>query len=71
MVFFNFIQILIEYSVSKQWGPDRRMFDLARHCLSMSHKQDTRIYLYGLSYIMNTPILKICIFSPPLTCLIP
>ena len=50
VVFFNFIQILIGYSVSKQWRPwsDAAFCgvwssDLGMHCLPMSHKKDARL----------------------------
>ena len=47
MVFFTFIQTLIEHSVSKQWRPDQMpriaVSGLGLHCLSMSHKKDARL----------------------------
>ena len=46
MVFFIFIQILIEHSVSKQWRPrsdaDSAAPDLGLHCLPMSYKKGSR-----------------------------
>ena len=47
MVFFIFIQNLKETSVCKQWNTwsDAAFVvsDLALHCLSMSHKKDSRL----------------------------
>ena len=47
MVFFIFIQILIEYSVRKQWRtyqtPRFAASDLVLRCLPMSHKTDARL----------------------------
>ena len=47
MVFFIFIQMLIEHSVSYSGDPDQTPHfaasDLVLHCLSMSHKKDTRL----------------------------
>ena len=41
---FHFIKILIELSVSKQWGPrSGAASDLGLHCLSMSHKKDAML----------------------------
>ena len=42
MLFFIFIQILIEVSVKKQWRPGSDSTDLGLHCLLMSHKKDSR-----------------------------
>ena len=49
MVFFNFIQILIEHSVRKQWrhGSDSAS-DLSLHYLSMSHKKAGLIWVKQL-----------------------
>ena len=48
MVFYIFIQISIEYSVSKYFGEPDQMphsvaSDLGLHCSSMSHKKDARL----------------------------
>ena len=47
MVFFIFIQILKETSVSKQSRPDQTPrfapSDLVLHCLPMCHKKDARL----------------------------
>ena len=47
MVFFIFIQISIELSVSKQSRPRSdaacAMSDLGLHCLPVSHKKDSRL----------------------------
>ena len=40
---FQFIQILIEHSESKQWMPCSMASDLALHCLSVSHKNDAML----------------------------
>ena len=45
MVFFIFIQILIQYFVSKHCGDTDKMprSDLGLHCLPMSNKKDARL----------------------------
>ena len=48
MVFFIFIQILIENSVSQKWRPTSEVIcpaasDLGLHCLPVSHKKETRL----------------------------
>ena len=48
MVFFLFIQILKETSVSKQCFAAS---DLVLHCLPMSHKR--ALVLFGLSYTLK------------------
>ena len=44
MLFFIFIQILIEHSASKQWNPDQTKHSVASglglHYLPTSHKKD-------------------------------
>ena len=52
MVFFIFIQILIESSVKKNSGDPDQM-PRSDHCLPMSHKKDA-ICLYGLNITFNT-----------------
>ena len=50
MVFFNFIQILIEHSEANSGDPDQTPHyaasDLGLHCLPMSHITDARLTLY-------------------------
>ena len=41
---FQFIQILIELSVSKQWRPCSTASDLGFHCLSRSQKKTLGLY---------------------------
>ena len=47
MVIFICIQILIEHSVCRQWGPYQMPHsaasDLGLHCFPMSHKKDARL----------------------------
>ena len=45
VVFFIFIQILIQYFVSKHCGDTDKMprSDLGLHCLPMSNKKDARL----------------------------
>ena len=54
LVFFIFIQILIEYSANKQWRPDQMprslACDLGLHYLPMSHKKDARLICYTTVY---------------------
>ena len=42
MLFFFFIQILIDFLVSKQWRPGSDATGLGLHCLFMSHKKGSR-----------------------------
>ena len=50
MVFFIFIKILIEHSVSKQWRPHSAASDLDLHCLLMSHKKDARLIWVKIAF---------------------
>ena len=47
VVYFIFIQVLIEQSLSKQWIPNQMLrtaaSGLGLHYLSMSHKKDARL----------------------------
>ena len=44
VVYFIFIQVLIEHSSSEQWRPDQMPHSgLGLHYLSMSHKKDARL----------------------------
>ena len=43
MVFFIFIQILIEHSVSNDQTPQNAASYLDLHCLPMSHKKNARL----------------------------
>ena len=42
-MFFIFIQISIEHSVSNPWRPCYTASDLGLHCLPMSDKEDIRL----------------------------
>ena len=52
MLFFSFIQILIEFSVSKSGHPDQTpqnvASDLGLHCFPMSNKKDARLILVNI-----------------------
>ena len=66
-VFFISSQILIEHSVSKQWGPDQTLSsvasDLVLQCLPMSHKKDARTILLNLKNarkaIVISPVISV------------
>ena len=48
MVFFIFIQLIIEYSVSKQLRPCSVASDLGLHRLPMSHRKGARLIWVNL-----------------------
>ena len=73
MVFFIFIQILIEHSASKQLTRSRfAASDLGLHCLPLSHKKDAMLIWvnssaadrdYISSALNRLPVLLKCICS--------
>ena len=63
VIFFIFIQILIEHSVSKQWRSRSDTisvaYDLGLHCLPMPHKKDARL-IYWLTLRMLGNVSCFC-----------
>ena len=64
MVFYTFIPILIEHSVSKKWKPDQTLRSAASglglHCFfSMSRKEDARINYFEMFFGGHVQSLKV------------
>ena len=64
MVFYTFIPIPIEHSVSKKWKPDQTMRSAASglglHCFfSMSRKEDARINYFEMFFGGHVQSLKV------------
>ena len=59
MVFYTFIQISVEHSVSKQWRSNQMLCyaasDLGLPCLHISHKKDTMLIWVNPFILIDFP----------------